>query len=45
MRIASISIFNLKDRAISKKKTNNQQFNESTNIDLENSEKILQTIN
>ena len=45
MKIIFISIFISKDSAISEKNANNQQFDQSTNIDSKNSEKIFQTIN
>ena len=44
MKIIFVSIFISKDSVISKK-TNNQQFDQLTNVDSKNSEKILQTIN
>ena len=45
VKIAFISVFISKDSAISEKNANNQQFDQSTDVDSENSEKIFQTIN
>ena len=45
IKIAFISIFILKNSVISEKKTNNQQFDQLTNINSKNSKKKFQTIN
>ena len=45
MKIIFISVFISKNSAISEKNANNQQFDQSTDVDSENSKKNFQTIN
>ena len=45
MKIIFISIFISKNSVISEKNANNQQFDQSTDVDSENSKKNFQTIN